>query len=206
MTRKPYILLVSLCLALWASALSAQTHYSFDYRLFQNDMTVYFRLKEQPNTDVATPSNYEVAAFVDDECRGIGTIETQTGTGGKQFTYGYLRIYSNMTNGENITIKCWNKVELKEEEVNVQDISFVDQSVIGLPSSPIDVKLGPVPPYILGDVNDDGSINTVDLALLINKILEIDDPRFNVMAGDLNGDGQFNTVDMALLINLILTQ
>ena len=62
------------------------------------------------------------------------------------------------------------------------------------------------PPVVMGDVNDDGKIDTVDLSLLINKILGKEDPRFIDAAGDLNGDGKYDTVDLALLINLILNQ
>jgi hypothetical protein len=58
----------------------------------------------------------------------------------------------------------------------------------------------------MGDVNNDGKIDTVDLSLLINKILGKEDPRFIDAAGDLNGDGKYDTVDLALLINLILNQ
>lgn len=204
MTRNTIYLLVSLCLALWASALSAQTHFSFDYRQFQYDMTVYFTLKEQPNTDISTPTNYEVGAFVGDECRGIGKIETQTGTNGKQFTYGYLRIYSNVASGEEIIIKCWNKVELKDEEVNVQKIVFTDQNVIGLPSTPIAVKLGPVPPYVPGDVNGDGYINAADLSAMINAILKRENSVFIEAAADLNSDGLINAADLSAVINIIL--
>jgi hypothetical protein len=58
----------------------------------------------------------------------------------------------------------------------------------------------------LGDVNNDGKIDTVDLSLLINKILGIEDPRFINEAGDLNGDGKYDTVDLSLMIKLILNQ
>lgn len=205
MNRFMQKILCCLCVALWASALSAQ-HFSFDYRQYKYDMTVYFTIKTQTGVAVDNLSNYEIAAFVGDECRGIGTIETKTGTNDQTLTYGYLRIYSNVSDGETVTIKYYDKSEFEEGKAKTQAIEFQSLSQLGYPSSPIVVKVGPVPPYVLGDINGDDDINTVDLALLINRILEIDDPRFIDPAGDLNGDGLYNTVDMSLLINLILNQ
>ena len=58
---------------------------------------------------------------------------------------------------------------------------------------------------VMGDVNGDGSINAVDLSLMIGKILGKVDARFIDAAGDLDGNSQFNSVDLSLLIKLILS-
>ena len=69
-------LLVSMCLVLWASALSAQMHWSFDYQAYQHDMTIYFTLQNGSEA-VSNLDDYEVAAFVGNECRGIGKFLSQ---------------------------------------------------------------------------------------------------------------------------------
>ena len=100
-----------LCVALWASALSAQTHWTFDYRQYQYDMSVYFTLQNGGQT-VTDLDNYEVAAFVGGECRGVGQFVTQQG-----ITYGYLRVYSNKTSGETVTFKCYDKSIGEEKNI-----------------------------------------------------------------------------------------
>lgn len=53
---------------------------------------------------------------------------------------------------------------------------------------------------LLGDLNDDGVINVMDIVLAVDAILNSEyDPM-----GDINGDGQLNVVDIVQLVNLIL--
>ncbi len=53
---------------------------------------------------------------------------------------------------------------------------------------------------LLGDSNGDGSLNVLDVVLLVNIVLAGD---FNDCA-DLNGDGSLNVLDIVLLVNVIL--
>ena len=53
--------LFSFVLALWASALSAQTHWTCDINAYQYDMTVYYDLQTN-GTAIADWGNFEVAA------------------------------------------------------------------------------------------------------------------------------------------------
>ena len=58
---------------------------------------------------------------------------------------------------------------------------------------------------IAGDVNLDEIVNIQDLILLINFILDIDNPsdqQFN--AGDTNGDSILNILDIIEIVNIIL--
>ena len=52
----------------------------------------------------------------------------------------------------------------------------------------------------MGDLNNDGSLDILDLVALANLILneEID------LNGDMNGDGQLNILDIVSLVNTIL--
>jgi uncharacterized protein YkwD len=57
--------------------------------------------------------------------------------------------------------------------------------------------------YIYGDLNDDGEINSMDLAVMSRHILEIKEIS-DIKAADLNGDGRIDTVDYQLLMRYIL--
>jgi PKD repeat protein len=63
------------------------------------------------------------------------------------------------------------------------------------------ILVQPVQPAEVGDLNGDGSINVLDLTLLVNVI--VNNQPYN-QAGDLNNDGSNNVLDLTLLVNLIL--
>ncbi|NWJ44093.1 aryl-sulfate sulfotransferase [Marine Group I thaumarchaeote] len=54
---------------------------------------------------------------------------------------------------------------------------------------------------LLGDLNNDGTLNILDIVILANLILAEDSSN---PAGDLNNDGLQNILDIVLLINIIL--
>lgn len=168
---------------------------------WQYDMTVFAVVAYSNGSPVEEQSNYEVAAFVGDECRGVADIWT-AGTS-KVF---YLRVHSNTTSGENITFKVFDKTENSESSLITFDaVTFTNDATIGEASAPLALKRNVDAPYVMGDVNGDGSINSVDLSLMIGKILGKVDARFIDAAGDLDGNSQFNSVDLSLLIKLILS-
>ena len=51
-----------------------------------------------------------------------------------------------------------------------------------------------------GDINEDGSVNVLDVVILANAILTGED----LPAGDINGDGINNVLDIVGLVNIIL--
>lgn len=56
-----------------------------------------------------------------------------------------------------------------------------------------------------GDVNDDGSINVLDVVVMVNVILQLENATEYVMwAADLNFDSLINVMDVVLLVNQIL--
>tara|TARA_B110000438_G_C15346473_1_gene450216 strand:- start:60 stop:437 length:378 start_codon:yes stop_codon:yes gene_type:complete len=58
---------------------------------------------------------------------------------------------------------------------------------------------------LLGDNNEDGIINILDVVLLINFILSIDEPTSNQFwSSDLNSDNIINILDIVLIVNMIL--
>ena len=57
----------------------------------------------------------------------------------------------------------------------------------------------------LGDINDDSSIDVLDIVFIINIIMGYLDPTsFQFWASDLNNDDQINIQDIVLLVNIIL--
>ena len=143
----------SFVLALWASALSAQSHWTCDINAYRYDMTLYYELQKN-GTAVDDWGNYELAAFVGDECRGVG--ETMTVVVNEQTVYyGYLRVRSNAESGETVSFKVFVKNANKETAMD-GTIQFAANSAVGMPSSPkafnINVYQLSFPETVLGGV------------------------------------------------------
>ncbi len=59
--------------------------------------------------------------------------------------------------------------------------------------------------YTLGDVNSDNDINVLDVVLIVNFILNLQEPDpVQTLAADLNEDGIINVLDVISLINMIV--
>jgi len=54
--------------------------------------------------------------------------------------------------------------------------------------------------YNLGDLNDDGELNILDIVILANMVLA---DEYDEIA-DMNGDGELNILDLVIMVNLIL--
>ena len=53
---------------------------------------------------------------------------------------------------------------------------------------------------LLGDLNDDGMLNVLDIVLIVNMVL---DDGYDGVA-DMNGDGIINVLDIITIINTII--
>ena len=133
MKTKHVRFMFSVVLALWASALSAQSHWTCDIDAFQHDMAVYYQLqKNGADISFADLSNYELAAFVGDECRGVGEILTE-----QSIHYGYLRVRSNAASGETVSFKVYVKDANQEVPIDAEaNIAFQSDEAVGKPSTP----------------------------------------------------------------------
>jgi mannan endo-1,4-beta-mannosidase len=61
------------------------------------------------------------------------------------------------------------------------------------------------PAYTLGDINEDGIINSLDYSMLSRHILEVSTLSGNqLLAADLNGDGKIDSIDGSLLTRYLL--
>lgn len=191
------LIMLFLCLSQGVKAQDA--HWSVNIYDYQYDMTVYFKLQQGTKT-VTDYSDFEVAAFVGEECRGVAAFLTVQDEEGNDVPYGYLRIRSNQAQGETVGFKAYQASTGKTLQVS-ETVAFENLNVTGLPSDLFTLTMAAYRP---GDVNGDGNVNSVDLSMMIDRILHIENPNFIEAAGDINGDGNINSVDFSLLINLIL--
>ena len=106
------------------------SYWSFDSYAFQYDMVAFVNLSIYDEA-VENLTDYEVAAFSEDECRGIMKVQTLSDGG----TYGYLRIKSNQLQGEKITFKAC-QITTKTVYVGTDTIVFKSEDAVGIPSSP----------------------------------------------------------------------
>ncbi len=57
--------------------------------------------------------------------------------------------------------------------------------------------------FLQGDMNEDGTLNILDVVALAYIILSGSEPN---PLGDMNGDGAYNILDVVILANIILSQ
>ena len=115
MKTSKIIITLSLLLSM-ASTINGQTQWSCNPYAYEYDMAIYFSLLFNEETEVDM-SNYELAAFCKDECRGVGDIQTSTLTDGTTASFGYIRIYSNRLEGDTICFKVYDKALMEERYV-----------------------------------------------------------------------------------------
>ena len=161
---------------------------------YQYDMTIYAQLVVEGQA-VSDYENYEVGAFVGDECRAVGEVFSEEG-----YTWVYLRPRSNAASGETITIKVYDKAKGRALRTN-ENFSFQSQGQEGEPSSPVNLTMKM---YTPGDVNDDGKINSTDIVYVRRIILGMESPNQMTEASDLNEDGKINSTDIVFIRRLIL--
>ena len=195
MKKHSFIYLLLLCLSLVAKAQS--THWSVDIYNYQFDMTAYIALTADGEA-VTDYSNYEVAAFCGDECRGVASVQTANGN-----SYCYMRIRSNESSGETITFKVY--VKDIDREVNVEDYSmeFLLLDVKGLPSSPVVLDFIP---YIPGDADGDGVVDLTDAVAIFEFYMNGEYPNFAEIAADFDGDGVVDLTDAVLIFEYYMNQ
>ena len=170
-----------------------ESGWSVNPRDYQYDMTIYAQLvvEEQAVSDY---ENYEVAAFVGDECRAVGEVFSQEG-----YTWVYLRPRSNAASGETITIKVYDKAKGRAVRIN-ESFSFQSQGQEGEPSSPVSLTMKM---YTLGDVNDDGFIDIADVTSVLAIMAGNGGENLIEDAADVNEDGFVDIADVTSILSIM---
>lgn len=156
-------LLFLLTCAQWAKA-EGDTHWQCNIHDYEYDMSVFFEL-QLDDVLISDYDGYEVAALVNDECRGIAEFQTATKKDGTKVQYGYLRVRSNETEGETISFVAYH-APTNKTYYSSETISFMNLEREGLPSSPFIINLKDLE---VEDVDGDGNINERDVAFLMEK-------------------------------------
>lgn len=164
----------------------------YDYKY---DMTVYAKVVYE-GAEVSDYSNYEIGAFVGNECRGVGDVQTKD-----SYTWVYLRVRSNQASGEKLIFKLYDKSTGRTCVIKPsQVIAFSSQGMIGKPSSPVTLEK---PSYTLGDVNEDGVIDIADVVAASQLTAGVADSKYNSLAADANLDGKINIADVVMISTII---
>ena len=164
----------------------------YDYKY---DMTVYAKVVYE-GAEVSDYSNYEIGAFVGNECRGVGDVQTKD-----SYTWVYLRVRSNQASGEKLIFKLYDKSTGRTCVIKPsQVIAFSSQGMIGKPSSPVTLEK---PSYTLGDVNEDGVIDVADIVGGHQITAGGSTVGYNQLAADANADGIINVADVVRIRSII---
>lgn len=164
----------------------------YDYKY---DMTIYAKVVYE-GTEVSDYSNYEIGAFVGNECRGVGDVQTKD-----SYTWVYLRVRSNQASGEKLIFKLYDKSTGRTSVIKpLQVIAFSSQGMIGKPSSPVTLEK---PSYTLGDVNEDGKISVMDIVAISQIMSGQVDSNYNNLAADVNVDGKISVMDIVSVRQMI---
>ena len=129
--------IVALLMALFHSVTaSAADTWSVNPGDYRYDMSLYLNVSFA-NGDKLDNTQYDVAVFVGDECRGVAEVLPLPG--GADCLY--LRARSNSESGETMTFRYRNKSTGEVKVVEKVDFAFSSNGSLGMPSSPYEVKI-----------------------------------------------------------------
>ena len=129
--------IVALLMALFHSVTaSAADTWSVNPSDYRYDMSLYLNVSFA-NGDKLDNTQYDVAAFVGNECRGVAEVlPLPNGTDCL-----YLRARSNSESGETMMFCYRNKSTGEVKVVEKVDFAFSSNASLGMPSSPYEVKI-----------------------------------------------------------------
>ena len=129
--------IVALLMALFHSVTaSAADTWSVNPSDYRYDMSLYLNVSFA-NGEKLDYTQYDVAVFVGDECRGVAEVLSLPG--GTDCLY--LRARSNSESGETMTFCYRNKSTGEVKVVEKVDFAFSSNASLGMPSSPYEVKI-----------------------------------------------------------------
>ena len=169
-TNNKTILLLLLCLSLCTMAQGS--HWTVNIYDYQYDMTSYLLLRHN-GEPITNYEDYELAAFVGDECRGVAEFQTVTLVDNTKRTYGYLRIRSNLAGEETVSFRGYQKSTGKVIKA-LETLTFKAMGLQGLPSNPFIINIYDEVEDEKGNVYEYNSTNSVEL-----KTVAFDDDKEN---------------------------
>lgn len=123
-----FILYVSLLLLFsFAGKAATDPDWSCDIHAYQYDMSVYLSLQKD---GVPVSGDWVVAAFCEEECRGIAELQTV-----KDISFYYIRVRSREESGESISFKVYDRNAGKELKA-LGSLLFTNLEQAGYPSRP----------------------------------------------------------------------
>ena len=193
MLSRVRLLCCMFCLFAYTTFLRAQeSGWQLNVRDYQFNMTAYVQLVVD-GTPVEDYSNYELAAFVGDECRGIAVPDSKDG-----YQWLQLMMYSNTPN-ETIGFKVYDKEKARALKIN-ETVTFADMGQVGMPSSPMNMTMKM---YTLGDVNDDGFIDIADVTSVLTIMAGKGGSNLIEEAADVNEDGYIDIADVTSILSIM---
>ena len=126
------VLIMTVFLPSEAGAASDWTVSPADYRY---DMSLYFEASFAATGSSVDLSEYELAAFVGDECRGVA--ESLSGVEGCL----YMRIRSNSESGEELVFRLRERGSGEISEIEGVTLPFESGTAVGLPSDPFRILI-----------------------------------------------------------------
>ena len=92
-------------------------------------------------------------------------------------------------------------------DINVNNVSFAGYLIDPIDSVQTLYDMWLYEQVILGDINQDGTIDVLDVVHIINFILGVSSPSpIEFMSSDLNHDGIINIQDIIQIINIIINE
>ena len=192
-------------LLLWPAAATAQNDYDpddvafnqevdpneiFDFvnsHKYSNSMSIMAIVKK----DNQILSDALVAVYASDGIRGKNIVDPT------QRNLVFLNVF-----GEGSTPLAFKVYSSGNIYVVDQGPNFEANGVIGSPSEPYVITLQN--PVLLGDVNDDGTVDIADAVAVANHIIGLTPVKFVKSAADVNNDGNITVADAAGIIKMIL--
>ena len=193
MLSRVRLLCCMFCLFAYTTFLRAQeSGWQLNVRDYQFNMTAYVQLVVD-GTPVEDYSNYELAAFVGNDCRGIAVPDSKDG-----YQWLQLMMYSNTPN-ETIGFKVYDKEKARALKIN-ETVTFADMGQVGMPSSPMNMTMKM---YTLGDVNDDGFIDIADVTSVLTIMAGKGGSNLIEEAADVNEDGYIDIADVTSILSIM---
>ena len=160
---------------------------------FRYDMSIWMDCKLDGSS--LDYSRFVVAAFIGNECRGVGEVINLNDE-----SKILMRVYNDKPSGE-ITFKAYS--ESTGIVNSFQSLDFVSDGTQGMPSKPYIVNFTEQD-FLMGDVNNDKTVNITDVVTTVNKILGNQVSVWNEAAADVNKDGTVNITDVVGIVSIIL--